>query len=165
MNWRRILQTVDASAVIHAWDTYPIDHFPKLWEWISEQINHGELDICRVAYDAIARKTPDCGTWLESSGFKCSEITNAIAQEALRIQAILGIRQRFSAKGVDENDLLIIARASIEGIDLVSEERPQRQLPADMAHWRIPAVCRHVDVGVNCVQFIEIIKQSGRKLG
>jgi len=102
------LQTVDASSVIHAWDTYPIGNFPKLWEWVAEQINDGKLDICRVAYDAIARKTPDCGTWLQSNGFKCFEITNAIAQEALRIKAILGIRQRFSAKGVDENDLLII---------------------------------------------------------
>ena len=44
------------------------------------------------------------------------------------IKTILGIRQRYSAKGVDENDLLIIACASVEEIDLVSEERPQRQL-------------------------------------
>lgn len=159
------MQTVDASSVIHAWDTYPIGNFPRLWEWLAEQIDDGHIDICRVAYDAIARKAPDCGEWLQSKGFRCSEITNAIAQEALRIKAILGIGQRFSAKGVDENDLLIIACASIMGIDLVSEERPQLQLPVDMAHWRIPAVCRHVDVGVKCVQFIEIIKQSGRELG
>ncbi|MBL8823022.1 MAG: DUF4411 family protein [Planctomycetia bacterium] len=159
------MQTVDASSIIHAWDTYPIENFPRLWEWVAEQINDGELDICRVAYDAITRKIPDCDTWLKENGFRCSEITNAIAQEALRIKTILGIRQRYSPKGVDENDLLIIARASVDEIDLVSEERLQHQLPSEMAHWRIPAVCRHVDVGVNCVQFIEIIKQSGRELG
>lgn len=159
------MQTVDASSVIHAWDTYPINNFPKLWQWVASQLNGGKLDICRVAYDAVIRKTPDCGVWLRSNGFTCSEITNDIAQEALRIKNILGIRQRFSPRGVDENDLLIVARASTEGIDLVSEERPQRQLPEKMAHWKIPAVCRHVDVGVNCIQFIDIIKGSGRKLG
>ena len=84
MNWRRILQTVDASSIIHAWDTYPIDNFPKLWEWVAERINDGEFDICRVAYEAIGRKTPDCGDWLQAINFRCSEITNAIAQEALR---------------------------------------------------------------------------------
>jgi hypothetical protein len=159
------LKTVDASSVIHAWDTYPIGNFPRLWEWVAEQIDDEEIDICRVAYDAVVRKAPDCGRWLKSEGFKCSEITNPILNEALRIKRILGIRQRFSPKGVDENDVFIIARASIEGIDLVSEERPQRQLPPDMTHWKIPAVCRHRDVGVNCIQFIEIIRQSGRTLG
>lgn len=158
------MQTIDASSVIHAWDTYPIGNFPKLWDWIAEEIGNGGLDICRVAYDAIARKTPDCEAFLQSIGFKCSEITNAIAQEAVRIKATLAIR-RFSAKGVDENDLLIIARAAVERVDLVSEERPQRQLPDNMAHWRIPAVCRHPNIGVNCIPFIDIIKKSGRKLG
>ena len=93
-------------------------------------------------------------------------MTNEILQEAMRIKTLLGIQEdRYSPKGVDEKDLLIIATASIEGLVLISDEAKQATLPRDLAKMKIPAVCADVHVDVECIDFITLIKQSGRVFG
>ena len=78
----------------------------------------------------MSLKTPDCGKWLKDNHLEQLETSNAIAHEAMRIKLLLGIvDDKYHAKGVGENDLLIIATAKIHRAELVTDEERQLTLP------------------------------------
>ena len=156
------MHTYDASSFLHAWDNYPIEHFPPLWDWIGDQISDALFTIPRVAFEEVNQKSPECGHWLKDRGIERLQLTNEIIQQAVSIKHLLGIAEdNYQAKGVGENDLFIIATAKIHGCALVSDEAVQLRLPDLLSKCRIPAVCRMPDVNVTCVPFIDVIRQSG----
>src|SRR6478672_7026640 len=109
-------QAFDASSIIYAWDNYPEPQFPPLWTWIARQINQGELQMSRVACEEVDEKAPDCGQWLRAQNLRGLEIGDDITQEAMRIKGLLNIvADNYHAKGVNENDVLIIATARVLG--------------------------------------------------
>lgn len=157
-----MLRAFDASSLIYAWDNYPQAQFPAVWEWIAGQFGSGQLEVTEIASMEVGHKAPECTEWLRSKAVVPTAIDAAIVQEATRIKALLGITgDAYSNKGVDENDLFIIATAKVKGIGLVSEEARQASSLKQMANMKIPAVCAHYDVQVECVNFIEIIRASG----
>jgi len=156
------MRVFDASSMIYAWDNYPIGQFPPLWEWMASQIEAKELVMSSVAFDEVNHKTPDCGVWLKDNNLEQLAISNAIVQEAKRIKGLLGIvDDNYHAKGVGENDILIIATARLHGAELVSDEERQTTLPRILSKRKIPAVCDMTGVSVPCINFIEYIKASG----
>ena len=155
------MRVFDASSMIYAWDNYPIGQFPGLWKWMATQINQKKLLMPKVSFKEVADKTPDCEEWLKDNRLELLEISNAILQDARRIKALLGITDdNFHAKGVGENDLLIIATARAYKMELVSNEATQNILPKVPAKRRIPSVCLMHEVSVSCIDFIEYIKLS-----
>lgn len=155
------MRVFDASSMIYAWDNYPLQQFPGLWEWMADQIEQRELAMPSVALEEVAHKAPECAEWLKARDLEKIEITNAILQDAYRIKALLGVAgDKYHPKGVDENDLLIIATAASRNVGLVSDESKQK-LPDLPAKRKIPAVCAMNEVGVTCISFIEYIKLSG----
>jgi predicted nucleic acid-binding protein len=155
------MRVFDASSMIYAWDNYPIGQFPPLWEWMASQIEAKELVMSSVAFDEVNHKTPDCGEWLKENNLEQLAISNAILQEAKRINGLLGIvDDNYHAKGVGENDILIIATARFHGAELVSDEERQPTTPQVPAKRKIPAVCAIPAVSVSCINFIEYIKRS-----
>jgi hypothetical protein len=152
---------VDASSIIYAWDNYPIRQFPGLWGWMAEQFTERHLVMPRVAYDEVNNKAPECGAWLRDANTELIEITNAIIREALKIKTLLGISSdNYHSKGVGENDIFIIATASVNNVGLLSDEGRQQKLPDIPAKRKIPAVCAMDEVSVPCMNFIEFIKRS-----
>lgn len=144
------MQAFDASSIIFAWDTYPVDQFPPLWNWIAAQIRDEAFLISKVAFEEVDRKSPDCGEWLRDNDIRRVDMSNEIIQEALRIKTLLGIQaDKYHPNGVGENDLLIIATASIWQVELVSDEGRQLLAPQNMtkmkslryAAW-VPSRCR-----------------------
>lgn len=155
------MQVFDASSIIYAWDNYPIDQFPGLWEWIANQVESQRLVMPSVAFEEVKGKTFNCAEWLKKYNIRLLEIDNTIVQEALHIKKLLGIvGDDYHPKGVGENDLFIIATAKVYGVDLVSNEGRQ-QLPNIPAKRKIPTVCSMQEVAVHCINFIEYIKGSG----
>jgi len=155
------MYTYDASSFLHAWDNYPIEHFPPLWDWVGDQISDGLFTIPAVAFEEVDRKSPECGHWLKDQGIERLQLTNEIIQEAVAIKHLLGIDEdHYHAKGVGENDLFIIATAKIHGCVLVSDEGAQFRIPDIPAKCKIPAVCGMPEVKVACVPFIDVIRQS-----
>jgi predicted nucleic acid-binding protein len=151
----------DASSIIYAWDNYPIRQFPGLWGWMAAQIAGKQLVIPRVAFDEVDAKTPECADWLKDADIELLEVTNAIVQDALKIKNLLGISgDSYHSKGVGENDIFIIATASVNNSGLVSDEGRQQRIPDIPAKRKIPAVCAMVEVAVSCMNFIEFIKRS-----
>ncbi len=154
------MQVFDASSMIYAWDNYPIRQFPGLWEWMATQIDEKRLVMPSVAFEEVARKTPDCGKWLEKTDIRQLEITNTIMQGAMRIKKLLCIKDdNYHSKGVGENDIFIIATAYNHSAELVSNEGRQK-IPDIPAKKRIPAVCAMKEVDVLCINFLEFIKRS-----
>jgi hypothetical protein len=152
----------DASSAMHAWDNYPMDNFPPLWDWFAEQIDNGLFSIPQVAFEEVSKKLPECGAWLKEKGIQIHALSNAVLKEAALMKRLLGITEDdYHPNGVGENDLIIIATAKISGLQLVSEEGQQFRLPDNMKKCKIPAVCGLPEVGVACIQFIELIKTSG----
>jgi hypothetical protein len=151
----------DASSMLYAWDNYPENQFPPLWNWIEAEINAGRIEMCAVAYDEVGHKSPDCQTWLQQRGLVAVAITNEIVQEANRVKNLLGIvNDNYHPDGVDENDLLIIAMAHVQGLELVSQEH-QPIPPANPLRSKIPTVCRMPTVALQCMNFIDYLKRSG----
>jgi predicted nucleic acid-binding protein len=155
------MQVFDASSMIYAWDNYPIRQFPVLWDWMAEQIEEKNLVMPSVAFDEVANKTPDCGKWLEGNNLEQLEINNSILHDAMRIKRLLGIvADKYHAKGVGENDILIIATTRAHNAGLVSDEDRQPTTPREPSKRKIPAVCGMNEVNVPCINFIEFIKGS-----
>ena len=112
----------------------------------------------------MLQKSPECGEWLKKNSIQTLPLTNQVVQEAALIKQRLGvIEDNWHPKGVGENDVLIIATAKVSGLQLVSEEGRQFRQPDIISKCKIPAVCQLPEVGVICVQFIELIKASGAK--
>ena len=156
------MRVFDASSMIYAWDNYPIGQFPPLWKWMASQIEAKELVMPSVAFDEVNHKTPDCGEWLKDNNLEQLAISNAIVQEAKRIKGLIGIvDDNYHAKGVGENDILIIATARLHGAELVSDEEEQTTKPKVSSKRKIPAVCAMPVVSVSCINFIKYIKASG----
>ena len=156
------MQVIDASSMIYAWDNYPIEQFPGLWEWMATQIEAENLVIPSVAFDEVSHKVPECCDWLRESGIKKIEVTNIILQDAMRIKALIGvIDDGYHPKGVDENDLIIITTARAKHCELISEEARQPSLTRNEPTKRkIPAVCAVNGVDVTCINFIEYLKST-----
>ena len=160
------MRAFDASSVIYAWDNYPLENFPPLWQWIGDQISQRNLVIAKVAFEEVAGKVPDCAKWLREREIEQIEVTNEIMQEAVRIRNLLGIQgDDFHPKGVGENDILIIATARIEELELISNEGRQNILPDSSARRKIPAVCSLDSVDIRCIDFLTLIKRSNKVFG
>ena len=160
------MRVFDASSMIYAWDNYPIGQFPGLWEWMASQIEAKELTMPSVAFDEVNHKAPDCGVCLKDNDLEQLAINNAILQDAKRIKGLLGIvDDNYHAKGVGENDILIIATARLHGAELVSDEERQTIQPQISSKKKIPSVCSMPTVSVTCINFIEYIKASRKVFG
>jgi predicted nucleic acid-binding protein len=157
------MQVFDASSMIYAWDNYPVQQFPGLWEWMADQISTEELQISAVAFDEVLHKAPDCGEWLKARSIKRLAVSNTILKDALRIKDLLGIADdQYHPKGVGENDIFIIATARAHQAELVSDERRQTGLPQTPSKRKIPAVCTMTEVDVPCINFIDFIRRTGQ---
>lgn len=152
----------DASSMIHAWDNYPLENFPPFWDWLSNEISLQHIVMSQVAFEEVEKKLPDCGSWLRNNNLYRIQISNDILTVASQIKRLLGITDdKYHAKGVGENDILIIATSKVHNLTLLTEESEQLDLPNVMSRYKIPAVCHLSNVNVDCDKFIEFIKESG----
>ena len=151
----------DASAIIHAWDNYPIVNFPPFWDWIGREIGADRFAISDVAFDEVEDKAPECAKWLKEKKIRKIRLSDETLTRAGEFKALLGIiAENYHPNGVGENDLLIIATAKIENTILVTEERRQNILPNEKRKFKIPAVCELEEISVTSKNIRELITES-----
>jgi hypothetical protein len=156
-----MLRVFDASAIVYAWDNYPIGQFPKLWEWLSAEITLGELALSQVAMEEVGHVAPDCHAWLQAEECGVIAVSAAVLTEANKIKGLIGVvGDAFHGDGVDENDVIIVATAKHQKVGLVSDEGQQPDLPKNMKKYKIPAVCGLGAVSVDCCSFLDYLKAS-----
>ena len=150
----------DASSMIDAWEYYPKEQFPTVWTWLAVEITNNHLSMIERVVQEVANKLPDCEKWLKKIGLKPIEISDRITQKADEIKHSLDINNsEYHSKGVNENDLLIIAHAAIAKKILVTEEGVQINKPEEeKRRYKIPAVCdKH---RIKHCAFIDFLKDS-----
>ncbi|MCB4755342.1 MAG: DUF4411 family protein, partial [Sulfurovum sp.] len=151
--------TIDASSIIYAWDNYPIEQFPGLWEWLCGEVGDGNLCISCVAFDEVKNKNEKCSKWMQGCNIQKFAVTSNIFGTADKIYKLLEIKnENYHPKGVGENDIIIIATAKIMERVLVSNESIQISLPQERKKYKIPAVCHLDSVNVKCIDFLEYLK-------
>ena len=156
------MRVFDASSIVHAWDNYPIEVFRSLWDWMGDQVEGEHVRLPRVARDQVGQVSPECGEWLADHNCALLQPTNAVLRAALDIKTALGINNdNYHVDGVDEPDVLIIATAKVQRVQLVSDENPQPTAPRERRKFKIPRVCGLGSVRVDCINFLEYIKSAG----
>lgn len=153
---------LDSSSVIHLWDNYPIGNtklFSDFWGWIEERIFSQEYRINKTVL-AESAKIPECQKWFkEKNIFTYDDKNLQTLNKAIEIKNLLGIEDdNYHSKGVNENDIFIIATAKIHNLSLVTEENRQLTLPDKMVKYKIPAVSKKINV--SCHQIINLIPKS-----
>ncbi|QBM29764.1 DUF4411 family protein [Hydrogenophaga pseudoflava] len=157
------MRVLDASAIIYAWDNYPPAQFPGLWSWLANELKTLELAIPVVALEEVGHKLPECAQWLKNTEVLRLPISEAALMAAMAIKDAIGVvNDQYHPKGVDENDLFIIAVAKVHGAELITNEARQFGAQIDTRKYKIPAVCDMAAVGVTTMNFLEYIQKSQR---
>ncbi len=159
------MQVFDASSMIYAWDNYPVAQFPGLWTWMADRVANGVIRMSEVAVEEVDHKAPECVTWLKTAGLQKMPVTEAILREAFRMKSLLEIEEDRYGSGVDENDLIIIATAKLNGCELVTDEAFQPSPNKQKRNWKIPAVCNMDSVKAPWIDFLGYIKRSEAVFG
>jgi len=148
---------IDTSSLITAWaETYPIEHFPTIWERIDRLIANGNLKSPVEVYHETKRRSDDLYKWLGER------------KEAMFIDIDDGIQMRQAAimraypklidqrKGHFAADPWVISLALERGLLLVTQERqtgnPNRP--------NIPDVCVDPQFSVECINVLEMIRRE-----
>jgi predicted nucleic acid-binding protein len=159
--WSGSVHSLDASSIIHAWDNYPLDQFPGLWDWLAGEIKAQRLSMASVALEEVGHKYPECAVWLKSQNIRRLPMSNHVIQAAMLIKQQLGIQNdQYHPKGVDENDIFIIAAAQYHGATLITDEKRQFGKQIEPTKLKIPAVCDLPGVAVAHKNFLEYMRQS-----
>ena len=159
------MRVFDASAIVWAWDEYPAVLFPGLWTLLASEAAAGTIVIPSSAMKEIGDVSPDCHEWLKDCGLKPHPMSNASLRFAQTIRSALGIvGEAYHPKGVDENDIFIIATAMELGLPLVSEEALQLNLPSTLKRYKIPATCGLPEVRVKCIRFIDYLRSFNKPI-
>lgn len=153
----------DASSIIHAWDTYPIDsvHFDSFWDSFKKKLNTRIFLVSETAAEEVERKAPDCYNELKTH-LSPIPLTAQITDYATYIQHdLLEIEDEAWGRGVGEKDLLIIATAIMDpnSKTLVSEEK-QPTLSGEKKNYKIPAVCDLLGSPLDCCNILTLINED-----
>ncbi|WP_043358369.1 DUF4411 family protein [Belnapia sp. F-4-1] len=143
---------VDTSALIAAWqERYPIENFPRFWDRLDAFIAEGRL----ISPDEVLRETgkrsDELHVWLKARNSMFRELDEPIQIEAAQVLArfprLVGERKlRTSA------DPFVIALAKIEGLPIITEEKPT----GSTSRPNIPDVC--AALGVRPMSLLELIR-------
>lgn len=146
--------------------------FPYLWRWLAAEVASGRAVLAEVVVEELRANSQGCHAWLgeELAGLpkarkvQFPKVSDAARARARQLAAILeqGKRRgrRLGQKGVNWNDLYIIALAEAQMTPLVTNEADQTDPKTLKINYKIPAVCRNFAAGVRCQTLIEYLLEE-----
>lgn len=148
---------LDANVFITCWnETYPINIFPSLWEQIAQ--HQSDIILIKPIYDQIIVKEDPLTKWLKENRFFSTSIDDETESLSLEWEGKYQIREE--SKGVDEEDIKLIAYAKRESKIVVTLEKKQDKDPSRKKYnYKIPLVCS--EEKVPCINFVEMIDDLG----
>lgn len=150
--------SLDSDAIINAWRDYPIQNFPKIWEWI-EQIGKERIGgMSEVVFKELEKGGDECFDWFKQ---RKSLFVHPNDQEIqVEVKRLVTNYNNFGIiTGKNEGDPYVVALAKIKGAVVVTNESPSN----DMNGPKIPDVCR--EEGVRRIKFVQVITSEGVVFG
>jgi predicted nucleic acid-binding protein len=145
---------IDTSSLIAAWqERYPIENFPSFWAKLDALITEGRLLAPIDVLHEAKKRSDELHTWLKARKSMFRELNDDIQIEAARVLAmfprLVGERKlRTSA------DPFVIAMARVEGLQLVTDEKPSGSL----ARPNIPDVC--AELNMTTIGLLQVIQSE-----
>jgi hypothetical protein len=150
---------IDTSSLIAAWqERYPIENFPAFWVKMEAMIDGGRLIAPVDVLNEMKKRSDELHGWLKARPAMFRELDNAVQIEAAQVLArfprLVGERKlRTSA------DPFVIALARVEGVQLVTDEKPTGSLNRP----NIPDVC--TALGMSSMGVLDLIKAEKWVIG
>jgi hypothetical protein len=152
---------IDTSSLIAAWqERYPIENFPAFWRKLEDSIAAKRLVSPIEVLNETHKRSDDLHAWLKVRGEMFRELEDAIQIEAANLLAkfprLVGQKKlRTSA------DPFVIALARVEGLKIVTDEKPTGSLDRP----NIPDVCTAMNMGKDCIGLLELIRAEKWVIG
>lgn len=132
---------------------------------VAQQVESKEIQSITAMMEEIAHKLPECSNYLEKHNIDVIPIGDPITQNAFEIMRSLGLKDAIShPKGVDENDIFLIATGAVTNNAVISNEAEQPKIPDEIKKYKIPLVCKQQRPRVQCYSFIDYIKQHWKSV-
>jgi Domain of unknown function (DUF4411) len=133
---------IDTSSLLAAWnERYPIENFPKFWGKIENLITGKRLVSPIEVLHETSKRSDELHKWLKERGGMFRDLDEEIqiagANVLAKFPRLVGEKKlRTSA------DPWVIAVASVEGLKIVTEEKPTGRLDRP----NIPDVCAAMNI-------------------
>jgi hypothetical protein len=143
---------IDTSSLIAAWqERYPPENFPAFWVKMDALVADGRLIAPVEVLHETKKRSDELHTWLKARSVMFRELDDAMQIEVGQILSqfprLVGEKKlRTSA------DPFVIALARIEGLQLVTDEKPTGSL----ARPNIPDVCQQL--GMPWIGVLQLIR-------
>jgi hypothetical protein len=150
---------IDTSSLIAAWqERYPIENFPRFWDKVDALIADERLIAPIEVLNETNKRSDELHAWLKARPSMFRELDDPIQIEAAQVLAqfprLVGERKlRASA------DPFVIALARLEGLELVTDEKPT----ANHARPNIPDVC--TALGMTSIGLLDLIRAEKWVIG
>jgi hypothetical protein len=139
-----MIYCIDTSSLIAAWqERYPLENFPLFWAKIDALIAEGRLMAPVDVLHEIAKRSDELHAWLKDRRTMFRELDDTVQVEAAHI---LGQFPRLvgQKKLRTSADPFVIALALVEGLQVVTDEKPTGSLTRP----NIPDVCAQLNMMV-----------------
>lgn len=145
---------IDTSSLIAAWqERYPPEHFPAFWVKMGSLVADSRLIAPVEVLHETKKRSDELHTWLKARPMMFREVDDAmqieVAQVLSQFPRLVGERKmRTSA------DPFVIALARVEGLQLVTDEKPTGSLTRP----NIPDVCQQL--GMPWLGVLQLIRSE-----
>ncbi len=159
---------IDANIFITSWNSsYPINVFQSLWNEVARYRN--DIIIIKPIFDEIDpisssdRKLPKnkktnkypLRVWMIDNQLESTSVSDEVQDVSLGLE--IQYETNNNPKGANQNDIILIAYAKINGITVVTFEEDQPQRPGKKCNYKIPLICREQQVA--CINFVTMLKE------
>lgn len=144
---------IDTSSLIAAWqERYPIENFPLFWRKMEQLIQEQRLISPLEVLREIEKRSDELHAWLQAHPEMFLELTDDVQVAAGKV---LGTYPRLvgERKLRTSADPFVIALARVNGLQLVTEEKPTGAL---QTRPNIPDVC--ADLGMEFFDLLQLIR-------
>lgn len=152
LNQHQIVYSLDASSLIEAHHSYPMEIFPSLWHELEKLIKSDGIKMPELVFDEV--KDEEIKKWCEEKELKPYTRVTIDQIDQNKVQAL--IPKLVNPKtGESGGDPWVIALAQdFQNRIVVTQEKASRNEDRS----KIPNVCK--DLGIECINLLELIKRE-----
>jgi hypothetical protein len=146
--------SLDSDAAINAWSDYPIENFPKIWDWIEQMGRTGILGMSEVVFRELEKGGDECFDWFKARKSDFVYPNDDDVQGEL--DRLVNTYNNFGLiTGKNEGDPFVVALAIVKGCIVVTNE----SMSNNMNGPKVPDVCRAE--GIQWIKFVDVIRREG----